>query len=120
MARDPNGQQLEWDAQIVEDQPGEHLRWASLAGADVPTEGDVSFRAAPGDRGTEVRLRLRFDPATEVRLRLRFDPATGAHRVTVANILGEVPNLIAGKVLRRFKQKKEDSCVRVVLFRDCC
>ena len=31
-------------------------------GASLPSEGEVQFRPAPGDRGTEVTLRIRFDP----------------------------------------------------------
>jgi uncharacterized membrane protein len=61
-ARGPLGRSMEWDSRVVEDRPGELLRWESLEGAELPNEGSVRFRPAPGDRGTEVSLRFRFDP----------------------------------------------------------
>ena len=41
--RGPLWRSLEWDAQVVEDRPGEYLLWASLAGAN---ESSISFRPA--------------------------------------------------------------------------
>ena len=52
----PLGQTWEWDTRIVEEQPGERVRWESLPGAAFPNEGEVTFRPAPGDWGTEVTL----------------------------------------------------------------
>ena len=61
-AATPLGLNLEWDAELVEDSPGEVLRWESTAGLALFEEGSVRFRPAPADRGTEVTLALRFDP----------------------------------------------------------
>jgi len=58
----PGGLPVEWDAEIVEDRPGEFLAWRSLPGAQVENSGWVSFRPAPGGRGTEVSLRLVYHP----------------------------------------------------------
>jgi uncharacterized membrane protein len=60
-ARGPAGGEYRWRTQIMEAGPDE-LRWASLADADVPNTGVLSFRPAPGDRGTELYLDVRFDP----------------------------------------------------------
>ena len=46
------GRGVEWEAAIVEDRPGEAIAW------DARLSGSLTFRPAPGDRGTEVRLIL--------------------------------------------------------------
>jgi uncharacterized membrane protein len=53
------GMDIDWYAQIIEDVPGERIVWRSEPGGRVETEGEVTFRQAPGNRGTEVRVRLR-------------------------------------------------------------
>lgn len=58
-ARDPRGRRIAWDAVIVEDVPGERLTWRSVPGGDIATDGEVRFKAAPRDRGTEVIVRMR-------------------------------------------------------------
>ena len=61
VTRGPAGSRLEWDAEIVEDQPGALIRWHSLPGAQVPNRGEVRFLSAPAGRGTEVHLRLDYE-----------------------------------------------------------
>ncbi len=58
----PAGQTVEWDAETVEDRPNECISWKSLPGSDVRNSGTVNFRAAPGNRGTEVRVVMQYDP----------------------------------------------------------
>lgn len=53
------GVDLDWYAQIVEDVPGERIVWRSEPGGRIETEGEITFRPAPGERGTEVRVRMR-------------------------------------------------------------
>lgn len=91
----PLGQNLEWDARIVEEHSGKFLRWASLPGAKLPNEGSLRLSAAPGDRGTEVRLYF------------RFDPPGGILGDTVVKLLGFAPRMVAEKALRRFKSLVE-------------
>lgn len=86
---------IAWNTQVVEECPGEFLRWESLAGAELPNEGAVHFRSAPGDRGTEVTLRVRFDPPGGV---------LGDAAVT---LLDPGLSLLAGTALRRFKSLVE-------------
>ncbi|HTL44213.1 MAG TPA: SRPBCC family protein [Vicinamibacterales bacterium] len=57
----PAGMRIEWDAEMIEDTP-QRISWRSLDRADVPNSGTVEFRPAPGDRGTELRVRLQYDP----------------------------------------------------------
>jgi uncharacterized membrane protein len=52
---------LTWNAEIVEEKPGERLVWRSLPGADVHNAGHVSFKDGPHG-GTEVRARIAYRP----------------------------------------------------------
>jgi len=92
---DHNGHQVEWETQIVEQSSGERLRWSSPPGSEFTAEGEVLFRPAPGDRGTEAHLRM------------HFEPPNATQRVLIKAVLGKVPNLVAEKVLRRFKSLVE-------------
>lgn len=88
----PGGRTVEWEAEIVEDRPGEYIAWRSLPGADVSNAGRVQFVAAPGGRGTEVRVRLSYEP-----------PAGVVGR-GVAALFGKDPAHQVGSDLRRLKQ----------------
>lgn len=92
--RSPGGT-TEWEAEIVEESPNERIAWRTLPGADVEHEGSVEFRNAPGDRGTEVSVRLRYAM-----------PA-GAVGRTVAKAMGMEPSQQIADDLRRFKQLME-------------
>lgn len=91
----PFNRRMEWDTQVVEDQPGKILHWKSLDGAPLPNEGSVRFRPAPRDWGTEVTLHF------------CFDPPGGALGSGIAKHLSIVPRLLAEKALRRFKSLAE-------------
>lgn len=58
----PAGRRVEWEAELVEERENEYLSWRTLPGADVHNAGTVRFQPAPGDRGTEVRVTLEYDP----------------------------------------------------------
>lgn len=95
VAQAPAGKTVEWDAEITEDVPGELLAWRSLPGADVDNRGRVTFGAAPGGRGTEVRVELTYEP-----------PA-GVLGNTVARLFGQEPRQQVTDDLRRYKQVLE-------------
>lgn len=61
-AKAPAGKIVEWDATITEDRPNEIIAWRSDEHAEVYNEGEVRFRPAPGGRGTEVTVQLRYQP----------------------------------------------------------
>lgn len=61
VARGPAGSRVEWDAEIINEHPGEMIAWRSLEGADVDHAGTVRFEAVEG--GTEVRVSLEYDAA---------------------------------------------------------
>ena len=94
-ARAPAGTSVAWDAETTDDRPNELIAWRSVEGADVPNEGEVRFVRAAGGRGTEVHVRLRYEP-----------PA-GKLGALVAKLFGEEPNQQVAGDLRRFKQVLE-------------
>ena len=61
IARGPAGGEYRWRTQ-TDASAADALRWTALDGADVANAGTLSFRPAPGDRGTELHLDVRFDP----------------------------------------------------------
>jgi uncharacterized membrane protein len=54
-----DGQKIEWDSEILADEPGKRLVWRSIAG-DSSNAGEVIFDTAPGDRGTLVTVLQEF------------------------------------------------------------
>lgn len=91
----PLGQEAEWESEITEERAGECLRWASVEGATLQNEGEISFVPAPQNHGTEVHLAMRFQP-----------PGGVLGRAAI-RALGPAPRLIAGHALRRFKSLAE-------------
>lgn len=91
-ARGPLGMNVEWDAEITEDLPGERISWRSREGAKVESSGTVRFVAAPAGQGTEVHLEL------------RYDVPGGAVGSLIARLFGEEPAAQISDDLRRFKQ----------------
>jgi uncharacterized membrane protein len=98
VAKAPAGRKVEWDAQIVEERQGELIAWRSTGG-DIDNEGTVRFTDAPGNRGTEIHLDL------------RYDPPGGRLGTVVAKLLGEEPRQQVSDDLRRFKQVTETGMV---------
>ena len=50
---------IEWDSEILNDEPGKRIAWRSIAG-DSDNAGEVMFEAAPGGRGTIVTVLQEF------------------------------------------------------------
>jgi uncharacterized membrane protein len=94
-AKAPAGKTVEWDAEIVEDRANERIAWRALPDADVPNSGSVEFRRAPGNRGTEVHVEI------------RYDPPGGKLGALVAKVSGEEPGEQVADDLRRLKQVME-------------
>jgi uncharacterized membrane protein len=66
VAKGPAGRPVEWDAVVHNEIPNELIAWRSLPGADVDSAGSVWFRDAPGNRGTEVKVELQYNPPAGV------------------------------------------------------
>ncbi|HEX4925000.1 MAG TPA: SRPBCC family protein, partial [Bdellovibrionales bacterium] len=60
VTRGPAGATVEWEAEIIGEHPDQMIAWKSLEGSDVAIAGSVWFRPAPGGRGTEVRVILKY------------------------------------------------------------
>ena len=100
-AKAPAGTTVEWDAETTEDQPNELIAWRSVEGADVSNAGVVRFVQAPGGRGTEIHVDLRYEP-----------PA-GKLGALFAKLFGEEPGQQVEGDLRRFKQVLETGSITV-------
>lgn len=90
-AKAPAGSSAEWDAEIVAEEPERLIVWRSLGSTAVPNSGEVRFTPAPGDRGTEIHIRLRYQP-----------PA-GIVGATIAKLLGQEPTGQIESDLRRLR-----------------
>jgi uncharacterized membrane protein len=95
-ANAPAGKTVEWDAEVVEDRPGERISWRSLEGSQVSNSGTVWFAPAPKEQD-----------GTEVRVELSYDPPGGALGKVVAKLFGEEPQQQVTDDLRRLKQVLE-------------
>lgn len=95
VAKGPAGMNVEWDAMIVAEDPGRVITWRSLENSDVDNAGAVLFEAAPGGRGTIVKVNI------------RYNPLGGAVGAAFARLFGEEPNQQLDDDLRRFKQVME-------------
>ena len=51
-------EQLEWDAEFINEKPGELIAWQSLSGADVQSAGSVHFSPISGGESTRVTVVL--------------------------------------------------------------
>jgi uncharacterized membrane protein len=58
----PAGRKMEWNAIIINDEPGQLIAWRTTADADVANAGSIRFAPAPGDEGTEVTVSLEYNP----------------------------------------------------------
>jgi uncharacterized membrane protein len=94
-ARAPASSSVEWEAEIIEDRPNAQISWRSVAEADVPNNGTVRFRPAPGGRGTEIHVHL------------RYEPPGGKLGALIAKLFGEEPAQQVKSDLRRLKQVLE-------------
>jgi uncharacterized membrane protein len=95
VAKGPAGRQVEWDAEIINEVPNERIGWRSLEGADVISAGSVHFKALAPGRGTEVRVRMQYEP-----------PA-GKVGAAFAWLMGKEPSQTIKEELRHFKMLME-------------
>jgi len=91
----PAGKTVEWDAEIVDDQPSSRIAWRSLEGSEIHNSGSVQFERAPGGRGTLVRVEL------------QYAPPGGVIGARVAKLFREEPEQQIEDDLRAFKQVLE-------------
>lgn len=54
-----SGKTIEWDSELLADEPGKRLAWRSIGG-DVENAGEVIFEPSPGGRATMVTVLREF------------------------------------------------------------
>jgi uncharacterized membrane protein len=89
------GGRVEWDAEMTADEPNRRIAWQSVGGNTIDTAGEVRFEKAPGDRGTEVHVRMVYVP-----------PA-GKLGHLVTSLLGKNPKRLVREDLRNFQRFME-------------
>ena len=94
-ARGPLGAAIEWDAEIISDEPNKLISWRSTNSPDIENAGSVHFHESSSGRGTTMRVELQYLP-----------PA-GAVGAAIARLFGEEPEIQLKNDLRRFKQQLE-------------
>jgi len=92
VARGPLGTSVAWDAEIINERPGEMIAWRSVAGSEIDMAGSVHFSPAPGGQGTEVRVSL------------KYNPPGGKIGIGVAKLFGKEPQRQIQVDLERLKQ----------------
>jgi uncharacterized membrane protein len=95
IVKGPAGTEVEWDAEIINDLPGELIAWRSINNPDVDSAGSVHFERAGRDNGTVVVVKMQYLP-----------PA-GVLGATVAKLFGEEPERQLKDDLRRLKMALE-------------
>jgi uncharacterized membrane protein len=91
----PADMSVSWDAEIINDVPGELIAWRSLEGAEVPNAGSVRFERGLGGHATRITVSLEYHP-----------PA-GVLGSLVATALGANPQRQIEEDLQRFKELLE-------------
>ena len=102
VVRAPAGTTVEWDAEIINEEPNSLIAWRSLGNANVDNAGSVRFVPGPEGRGTEVRVVIDYIP-----------PA-GRLGKWVAALFGKNPESQIREDLRRFKRLMETGEVPTV------
>ncbi len=99
VAKAPLGTHVEWEAEIVNDKPGERIGWHSLPGATVDNAGSVQFESLAGG-------------STRVHVALSYRPPAGALGAAVAKMFGEEPSQQIAEDLQKFKQSFESGTLK--------
>lgn len=91
VVKGPAGKSVSWDAEIINEHPGELIAWQTLPGASVQSAGTVRFEPLKGGQSTRVSVSLQYAP-----------PAGGLG-ATVAWMFGEAPDQQLRTDLAQFK-----------------
>jgi len=79
----------EGDVEITREAPGEELAWRTMRGEKLLHFGSLTFRDAPGRRGTVVAARL------------EYVPTGGSLGAVLARVTGRSPQRLVADCLRR-------------------
>ncbi len=95
VAHTPFGINLQWEAEIINESENELIAWRSVGDSEVDTAGSVHFRELPDQRGTEVRVSL------------KYDAHAGQLAAPLARMFGSTPAQQIHEDLLRLKQMME-------------
>jgi uncharacterized membrane protein len=98
-AKGPIGTSIEWDAEIITDEPNRLISWRSVDTPDVETAGSVRFVSLSNGR-------------TLLQISMQYLPPGGALGTFVAKLLGEEPEKQIEDDLRRFKELMESEAAQ--------
>jgi len=90
-AKGPLGTSVSWEAEIINERPGELIAWRSVEGSVVDTAGSVRFE--PSGNGS----------STQVTVNLKYNPPAGKLGAKIAEFLGVDPDQQIVDDLQRFK-----------------
>jgi uncharacterized membrane protein len=94
VARGPAGMRVEWDSEIIDDEPDQRLAWRTVEGSQLYNAGSVELQSAgPG--------------VTRVNVELLYEPPGGTLGLAIAKLLGRDPEREVRADLRAFKQLLE-------------
>lgn len=91
----PMGKVFKIETRIDQEIANELIAWKSTPGSEVETEGCVTFKDAPGERGTRVSLIN------------TYHQRGGALGTAIAKLMGVAPSIQARHDLKRFKMLME-------------
>lgn len=92
----PAGINVEWDAEIINDEPNTVIGWRSLQNPYVDHAGSVRFKSISGNQATEVRVMM------------EYLPVAGAVSNVLAWLFRDSPQQQVYYALTRLKQRFEE------------
>ncbi len=95
VAEGPMNVSVQWDAETIVQSRPDVISWRSLPGAQVDNAGSVHFKSLDHDRGTMVKVSL------------KYDPPGGKVGAAIAWLFGQDAEQQLDEDLRRFKSVME-------------
>lgn len=89
------GTKFEWDAEIYNEIENELIAWRTVGDADIVNAGSVRFQKAPKGHGSYVRISM------------NYNSPVGTLGGAIAQLLGDNPEQLIRRDLKRFKQLME-------------
>ena len=86
VAKGPAGSRVEWDSEIIDDEPGERLAWRTVEGSRIYNAGSIELHPL-GPDSTRVNLELLYgSPGDSLGLAVAGVFGRGAHREVRADL----------------------------------
>ncbi len=102
IAKGPLGNTVKWNSELLQNIPGKLISWHAHGPSTTGSAGKVTFEPAPDSFGTVVTLELDF---------LQFKGPLGT---SIGKIVGHLPERMAQKNLRQFKELMETGQIATI------